>query len=86
MSAPTRVADKTGHGIVVAKRTARKEHRCESNRVTNPPSVVGCLALDPHIRRGETYLEVYEGDDEFHPLRYHTRCAIAEWGLTGATA
>ena len=86
MSAPVAVKDKSGHRIVVAKRKARKEYRCEANRVTDPPSVIGCLSTDPHIHIGQTYMEVYEGDDEFHPLRYHTRCAVTEWALTSREA
>ena len=85
MTATVYAKTTTGFDVVVAKRKARKTYRCESNRATNPPNVMGCLSVDPHIQPGETYMEVYEGDDQFHPLRYHTRCAVEEWALTGET-
>jgi hypothetical protein len=73
---------KSGFDVAVMKRKARKAWKCFAN---DPREKSGCLMPNPYIEPGETYMEVYEGDDMFHPLRYHGACAAESWGMTGKT-
>lgn len=68
-------------------RTARKEHICERSAHiamlerhgvdwrSNPMYGKPCARGDEPIRVGEKYVES-EGDDAYHPSRYHMEC----WG------
>lgn len=81
MTAPALFPAAGGSTVLAAVRTARKAHRCRAALEAGKAGAEPCDGPTTEIPAGALYLEIGEGDDQFHPLRYHGPCGVRAWAL-----